>query len=210
MKHGFLIAWLLAMTVSVCAQQMEAGRVEHTHIQDTIAREAWHPDAMRAVWMGAIIPGYGQIYNRSYWKLPIVYGGFMGCAYAIGMNNGRYTDYRKAYRDLYFDIREGTASDSKENSYIQVLPKGYTIDRVGGYSRWQSTLQSQMNVYRRYRDLSVVATVLVYALSLVDAYVDAQLFDFDISPDLSMSVQPAMYHDRYSPRSSELQVAIHF
>ena len=58
----------------------------------------WKPNPARAVWLGAIFPGLGQIYNRSYWKLPIVYGGLMGCIYAITWNNNMYRDYKQAYR----------------------------------------------------------------------------------------------------------------
>ena len=67
--------------------------------------------------------------------------------------------------------------------------------RVGGAGRWQSTLKNQTDIYRRYRDYSILATVIVYALSLIDAYVDAQLFDFDISPDLSLNLEPQIYYD---------------
>lgn len=168
------------------------------------------PDAMRAVWMGAIIPGYGQIYNRSYWKLPIVYGAFVGCAYAISYTNSSYLDYRTAYRDIYTDIQAGTVSDSPDKSYIAILPPGYSLDRVGGAGTWQKTLQSRQNDARRYRDISIVATVLVYALSLIDAYVDAQLFDFDISPDLSMTVEPDFQHDVCNHRSAGLHLSINF
>lgn len=141
--------------------------------------------------MGAIIPGYGQIYNRSYWKLPIVYGAFAGCAYAVGWANGQYSDYKTAYRDLYTDSQQGAVTDDPSKSYIAILPKGYSLDNVGGASTWMQTLNSRQNNYHRYRDLSIVASVLVYALSLIDAYVDAQLFDFDISPDLSSNTLPA-------------------
>lgn len=135
--------------------------------------------------MGAIIPGYGQIYNRSYWKLPIVYGAFMGCAYAVAAMNGRYEDYKTAYFDLYTDLKNGQFVDAQSKSYIAIIPPGYTIDNVGGPAQWQSTLQKQQNTYHRYRDLSIVATIAVYALSLVDAFVDAELSNFDISPDLA-------------------------
>jgi len=168
------------------------------------------PDAMRAVWMGAIIPGYGQIYNRSYWKLPIVYGAFFGCAYGVTWTQSRYNDYKTAYRDIYQDINNGTVDANNQNkSYIAMLPKGYTLQDVGGASKWMSTLQSQQNNLHRYRDLSIVAAVVVYALSLVDAYVDAQLFDFDISPDLSVTMQPAINNDLHNP-SADMHLAIHF
>lgn len=86
---------------------------------------------MRAVWLGAIVPGLGQIYNRSYWKIPIVYGGLMGCTYAIIWTNSQYNGYKNAYRDIYFDIRDGKVSNDPSKSYIAILPEGYTIDRMG-------------------------------------------------------------------------------
>lgn len=165
------------------------------------------PDAMKAVWWGALIPGAGQIYNQSYWKLPIVYGGFMGCAYAITLNNTRYTDYKQAYRDILTDTELST---DPLRSYNALLPEGYTIDRMGGRAQYTQTLQRYQNNYRRYRDISIVATVLVYALSLVDAFVDAQLFDFDISPDLSLQVEPEIYHDLLNHKSAEVKLAVTF
>ena len=168
------------------------------------------PDAMKAVWLGAILPGAGQIYNHSYWKLPIVYGAFMGCGYAIGLNHNRYSSYKTAYLDLYNDIQAGTVTEDAGKSYIAVIPEGYNLTRVGGESRWLSTLQNQQNIYRRYRDYSVLATVIVYALTLVDAYVDAQLFDYDISPDLSLNIEPQIYYDLQHQKSAELKLAIQF
>ena len=169
----------------------------------------WKPDAMRAVWMGAIIPGYGQIYNRSYWKLPIVYGAFFGCAYALTWTQGMYTDYKTAYRDILTDINNGEVTEDPQKSYIAILPEGYTLQRVGGQDTWSNTLNNRQNMYRRYRDLSIVAAVAVYALSLVDAYVDAQLFDYDISDDLSLQLDPMLNHDPYGT-SGELHLALWF
>ncbi len=171
-------------------------------------KDEWKPDPMHAVWMGVILPGYGQIYNRSYWKLPIVYGGFMGCAYAIIRTNNNYQDYKAAYRDILTDSYYDPADPSK--TYVAILPKGYTIERMGGKTTYTNTLKNAQNAYRRYRDISIVATVLVYALSLIDAYVDAQLYDFDISPDLSLNAEPVLYHDLMGNRSAEMKVAIRF
>lgn len=168
------------------------------------------PDAVRAVWLGALFPGLGQIYNRSFWKLPIVYGGLMGCAYAIMWNEGKYSDYKEAYRDLYIDNQNGTVSSDPDKSYNAVLPNGYTIDRMGGAGTYTNTLQNWQSTYRRYRDISIVATVVVYALSLIDAYVDAQLFDFDISPDLSLQVDPQLHQDPIMRQTAELHLAITF
>ncbi len=168
------------------------------------------PDPIKAVWLGAIVPGAGQIYNKSYWKLPIVYGAFMGCGYAITWTNNRYTGYKSAYLDLYNDIQAGTVSEDPSKSYIAVIPEGYNLERVGGQDRWMNTLKNQQNIYRRYRDYSILATVIVYALSLIDAYVDAQLFDFDISPDLTLNVEPQIYQDLQHQQSAELKLAIQF
>jgi len=168
------------------------------------------PDAIKAVWLGAIVPGAGQIYNKSYWKLPIVYGAFMGCGYAITWTHGRYSNYKTAYLDLYTDIQNGTVVEDPVKTYIAVLPDGYSLSQVGGASTWLNTLKNRQSIMRRYRDYSILATVIVYALSLIDAYVDAQLFDYDISPDLTLNVEPQIYYDIQHQRSAELKVAIQF
>lgn len=168
------------------------------------------PDAIKAVWLGAIVPGLGQIYNGSYWKLPIVYGGFMGCGYAISLNQSRYNSYKQAYRDLYNDAQNGLVSNDPVKTYNAILPTGYDIERMGGVNKYISTLQNWQSTYRRYRDLSIVVTIAVYALSLVDAYVDAQLFDFDISPDLTLNVEPQIYYDLQHQRTAEVKLAITF
>lgn len=178
--------------------------------QKEIDRLFWKPNPMRAVWMGAIVPGLGQIYNRSYWKLPIVYGGFMGCVYAITWTSNQYEGYKNAYRDIYYDRRNGTISNDPNKSYIAILPEGYTIDRMGGVSTYENHLKDWQNQSRRLRDISIAATVLVYALTLVDAYVDAQLFDFDISTDLTLNVTPQLYYDMQNQRSTEVKLALKF
>lgn len=217
---GVLVGLLFCMSASaqheasattglVAAETAESGlrdidTISSVPMQAEVEIVPWKPDPLRAVWMGVILPGYGQIYNRSYWKLPIVYGGFMGCAYAISWNNRLYTDYKQAYRDILTD------TDGTKTSYIDILPDGYTIEMMGGKSNYTNVLKNKQNTYRRYRDLSIVATVLVYALSLIDAYVDAQLFDFDISTDLSMTVEPQLYYDFQNNKSAEVKLAISF
>ncbi|MBQ2190555.1 MAG: hypothetical protein II605_06975 [Paludibacteraceae bacterium] len=168
------------------------------------------PDAVKAVWLGAIFPGAGQMYNRSYWKLPIVYGAFMGCGYAVMWTNNRCTNYKNAYIDLYNDVQAGTVTEDPSKSYIAVIPDGYDLSRVGGASTWMNTLKNRQSIYRRYRDYSILATIAVYALTLVDAYVDAQLFDYDISPDLTLNVEPQIYYDLQHRQSAEVKLAIQF
>ena len=92
--------------------------------QDSIRYQA--PDPIKAVWLGAIFPGAGQIYNRSYWKLPIVYSAFMGCGYAISWTHNRYSNYKIAYLDLYKDVQAGTVSEDASKSYIAVIQTDMT------------------------------------------------------------------------------------
>lgn len=164
------------------------GKVDTTDslkfIADT-AKKAFKPDPVRVVWMGAILPGYGQILNRKYWKLPIVYGGFLGCAYAISMNSGKYETYKTAYRDII-------DTDPNTNSFMEIIPDGYTIENLGGINAYTNILKTGQNGYKRYRDLSIIFSIAYYGLTLVDAFVDAQLYDFDISPDLSLRLQPTL------------------
>ncbi|MCQ2345684.1 MAG: DUF5683 domain-containing protein [Paludibacteraceae bacterium] len=228
---------LLLLPISLCAQNYQEDEHKHKTVHkveitpvdlDTIPMAAdsskliigqaqpipmtepgmWAPDPMRAVWLGALVPGLGQIYNRSYWKLPIVYGGLMGCIYAITWNGQQYTISKQAYRDFYTDIQNGKVTDDPLKTYNQLLQEGYTIDKMGGQDTYLSTLQNWQNNYRRYRDISIVCTILVYGLTLIDAYVDAQLFDFDISDDLSLNIEPQLYHDLMNQKSAELKVAI--
>lgn len=163
---------------------------QNMSLLDTTKQKAFKPDPMRVVWMATIIPGYGQILNRKYWKLPIVYGGFLGFAYAISMNSSRYSTYMTAYRDII-------DTDPNTVSYIAIIPKGYTIDSYGGVSGYTTILKSAEENYRRYRDLSIITAIAYYAITIVDAYVDAQLYDFDISPDLTMRFQPTLLKNPY-------------
>ena len=144
----------------------------------------WKPNPQRALWLALVVPGAGQIYNRKYWKLPIIYGGFMGCIYALSWNNMMYKDYSQAYLDL-MDDDPGTAS------YNKFLHLGVTIDK-SNEERYKKLFKNRKDKYRRWRDLSFFAMLGVYALSVIDAYVDAELSEFDISKDLSLRVTPAV------------------
>ena len=144
----------------------------------------WQPNSSKAL-LWALLPGGGQIYNRKYWKLPIVWGAFMTCYYSVTWNHRQYQDYHAAYRDL------SSEDPSKNTSWLAFAPAGAKAE---DYKTYQSTLKSTLkrgnDFYRRYRDLSILASVLVYGLSILDAYVDAELYTFDISPDLSLRVAP--------------------
>ena len=163
-------------------------------VNDTITRRhkkrdwtTWRPNAKRAMWLAIVLPGAGQIYNRKYWKIPIVYGGFVGCIYAMRWNNQMYRDYSQAYMDIMDD-------DPNTQSYNQFLHLGAKIDD-SNIQRYQKLFKSRKDRFRRWRDLSFFCLVGVYALSVIDAYVDASLSEFDISKDLSLKVEPTVINN---------------
>lgn len=162
----------------------------------------FNPDPTRAVWMSALFPGLGQAYNRRWWKLPIVAAGFMGLAYGTSWNNGMLADYTRAYADIM-------DNDPNTKSYMDFFPS--TIREEDLDKTWLTNiLKSRKDYYRRNRDLCIISMVGVYLLAMVDAYVDAQLAHFDISPDLSMDVAPALIPDSRNHPGIGLQWAFTF
>ena len=172
-------------------------------------KQAFKPNPTKAVLLG-LVPGLGQIYNRKYWKLPIVYGGLMGCMYAITWNNRNYKDYSEAYKDIMNDAAAHPNDPEAWSQTWQVLTSMDPSAAIND-SNFKDRLKRQKDYYRRYRDLSIIITAGVYALTLVDAYVDAQLFDFDITPDLSMRVEPVVTpKTSVTPRSYGLNCCLKF
>lgn len=154
----------------------------------------FNPDPVRAVWLSALCPGLGQIYNRRYWKLPIIVGGYMGLAYATDWNNTMLRDYTKAYRDLM-------DNDPDTKSYMDFFAPGVSESSLS--KSWlESVFQSRRNYFRRNRDLCIIGMVGVYLLAIVDAYVDASLAHFDITPDLSLNWSPVIIQETRSPLPS--------
>lgn len=126
----------------------------------------------KAIWMSAILPGAGQVYNRKWWKVPIIYGALGGLSYGIAWNHSMAMDFKSAYL---------ARVDGDPN----------TIDPyVGRYS--DSNLRDLRTYYQRNRDLCIIFTTVVYVLNLVDATVDAHLYNFDVSEDLSMRLNPCI------------------
>lgn len=150
--------------------------------------KTWRPNPKKALWLAIVIPGAGQIYNRKYWKLPIVYGGFVGCAYAMRWNNMMYKDYSQAYIDL-------TDDDPNTKSYERFQQFSNRITDAN-IQRYQELFKNRKNRFRRWRDLSFFVMCGVYAISIIDAYVDASLSEFDISDDLTMRVAPTIINNK--------------
>ena len=120
----------------------------------------------RATLYSALLPGLGQAYNGDYWKLPIIYGGFIACTYFITSNNEQFKRYSRIYREV------------NESDYA---------------GRWTASQATYLKgVYRRWRDYSVLATIGVYVFNIVDANISAHMQDFDISEDISASISPGI------------------
>ena len=143
-------------------------------IQAADSSEMFVPDSNKALWFAALCPGLGQIYNRRYWKLPIVAGGIVGVSYAISWNGKYYEAYTYAYRDLI-------DGDPNTNYFKELIPPGASYSE----SQLQTVFKNRQQSFRRQRDLSIIVGVGLYLICLLDAYVDAELFTFDISDDLS-------------------------
>jgi hypothetical protein len=142
----------------------------------------------KATTLSTICPGAGQIYNKSYWRVPLVVGGFATTIYCIDWNNRGYQRFKKAYR-LRFDYDQNP----------ELYPNGSPDEFGGRYA--SSFLKNLRNSYRRNRDLCIILTAGLYILQIVDAHVDAHLRDYDISKDLSVSLSPAIgySYNRMSP-----------
>lgn len=165
-------------------------------------KRIFNPDPTRALWLSALCPGLGQVYNRRYWKLPIVIGAFVGMSYGTTWNNRMYNDYSKAYRDAM-------DNDPDTRSYMNFYPP--TTQESDLDMEWlKKALKNKKDYYRRYRDICIIGMVGVYALCMIDAYVDAQLAHFDISPDLSMKVRPAVVDPGTITRTPTLGVQCAF
>ena len=169
---------------------------------------------VKASLYSAIFPGLGQIYNKKYWKLPLVYGGFGALGYSVTFNQTNFTKYKNAYLDFTDDIPE-------TQRYLEVIsgnlnpadfdPVLYPDTYDSRQEQWfKEQLEHNMDYYRRNRDLSYIGLVGLYVLNIVDATVDAHLFDYDIGNDLSMKIEPRLMYAGRSMNTLGLQISITF
>lgn len=142
-------------------------------------------DIKRATTLATIFPGAGQIYNKQYWKVPFVVGGFATMIYVVDWNNRGYQRFKKAYIQI-------TNYENNPDDY----PDGSPDEFGGRYSA--DYMESLRDSYRRSRDLSIIMLAGLYILQIIDAHVDAHFQDYDISDDLAMNIEPLVSYS-YSP-----------
>jgi len=153
-----------------------------------------HHSPRKAAIRSAILPGWGQAYNKRYWKIPIVYAALGTSAYVFVDNVSWYRKLRFAYKvAVEKDVANYDKVDRRLSRFVETNNTSF--------------LQYQRNEYRRNVDYSVLAFVLLWGLNVVDATVDAHLKSFDVSPDLSLHFKPG-YSDMANTNGISLVLAI--
>ncbi len=138
----------------------------------------------KATIYSAVLPGLGQIYNKKYWKVPIIYAGLATLIYCIDWNNDYYVKYKKAYSDI-------TDSDPTTNSFKDLDIEGsWDFTNSSQVQQFTERLDNAMTSARRYRDLCIIGTAALYALNIIDASVDAHFFNFNLNDDLTVNWTP--------------------
>lgn len=150
----------------------------------------------KATLLALVLPGAGQVYNRRWWKLPLVYGGLGGVGYGLFFYQTRYREY----------------ADGK-HEYLNSNPRKAFGDLKGENVSQETSIENiQRGIvfYRRNRDTFIAYTALVYGITVLDALVDAHLRDFDISDDLSLRVEPTLLPSQTVAPGAGLALSLHF
>lgn len=184
MKVFPLTAMLFFLLTFQHANAQDSVKVERDTVlvgggPDTIAIQSYAKrfSPRKAILYAAILPGLGQVYNKKYWKLPLVYGGFYFIGYYINAYNNIYTKYKG---HLFYNLEHGLSGTNDENPDV-----GLTTGQ----------LRNIVDKARRERDLMVILMGGMYLLQMVDAHVDSHLKEFDLNPNLQVSIKPTMQQD---------------
>jgi hypothetical protein len=147
----------------------------------------------KATLYSAILPGLGQAYNKKYWKIPFIYAGFGVIGYFIDWNNDNYQLSKTAYIHL-------TDTDPETMDYLKLKGiEGYDLNNPTSVANLEAGLLKRQDYYRRNRDFLVISMLGFYGLNLIDASVDAHLFNFDVGDDLTLNWQPSMKYFQNEP-----------
>jgi len=179
----FFLTGILLFTVHHCSAQGQENEQKKDILQNIEKVHSPH----KATMYSAVVPGLGQVYNQKYWKLPIIYGLTGIFIYAFDFNNNQYNKYKNAYAE--FDAGKINVFEGYRNKE--------TILRIKDY-------------YQRNRDLNVIVMAGIYMLNIIDATVDAHLFDYDISDNLSLNVQPSLLRSPDNQRAMGLTCRFYF
>jgi len=183
-----LLTILFLTGTSLQAQLIEADTLQVTQqLTEQDAEEEIHSPRKATIY-SAILPGLGQAYNKKYWKIPLIYIGFGTIGYFINWNNENYQLFKVGYQHL-------TDGNPETQDYLKIEAVrriNYDVDNPTDFNNLKNALSQRQDYYRRNRDLLIISFVGFYGLNIIDASVDAHLFDFDIGDDLTMNWQPSM------------------
>lgn len=129
----------------------------------------------KATWLSAALPGAGQVYNGKWWKVPILYGGLGVCTYLAIDNNRQY----RTFLEAFYQRIDSTQTDQ----FVDIYPDPAQLIRL-------------QNTYRKWRDLAIIVGVVVYALNIIDAHVDAHLYNYNVSDEISLRLEPSVMNNR--------------
>ncbi|TDE17414.1 DUF5683 domain-containing protein [Dyadobacter psychrotolerans] len=168
-------------------------------VTDTLGKNGkkkFMPDPKRATRL-ALIPGFGQLYNRDYWKLPIIYLSMGGGIYAFHLNRIKYKDFLIAYEQFYdLDKNSSTYGQLKptvtQDTRVQVRVRNLFATESEYVEATRDAIERQKNYWRRNKNLSIIVAGLIYSLTIVEANVAAHLKTFDLTDDLSMRIEPKL------------------
>ena len=199
MKRRLFLLLLMTVTAArlLVAQDSTAVSKEDSLIiesRDTVALQSYAAryDPRKALLYAAVIPGLGQIYNKKYWKLPLVYGGIILIGYGINFYQEGYTKYKAR---LYWNLENGFEGDN------DIAPDDdYTT----------ANYRKIVDQYKRQRDLMIILMGGMYLLQVVDAHVDAHLKEFDLNPKLKMSILPTVEQSSLIGRQSGVSLILKF
>jgi len=193
LNYLFFLIFLFATGLSLQAQVIDDTPIIISE-KNTKTEEVHSPK--KAATYSAILPGLGQAYNKKYWKIPLVYGGLGTIGYFTVWNNNQYNFIKTAYvhlKDRGDKIDAGEEPDPNKNAYMKIKGIEYfDLDSPNDISTLTTAFVKWQAYYRRNRDLLFIGMAAFYALQIIDANVDAHLFNFDISDNLSMNWQPSM------------------
>jgi Family of unknown function (DUF5683) len=192
-----IIVLLILITGAAVAQDNKVLSEDDSLIiesKDTVLLKSYAAryDPQRALLLAAVVPGLGQIYNKKYWKLPLVFGGFFGIGYAFNNYNQFYQQYKKK---LFYNIEHGFSGDSQH---------------YPGDPYTTGTYRSATDFYRNKRDMMAMLMIGMYLLQIVDAHVDAHLKEFDLNPNLQVSIQPSVTQSDLIGRQTGVSLVFKF
>lgn len=189
MRSYFFLGFLLVLSLQ-CSYGQANGDTVVFEPTDTVQIKSYASeyDPEKALFYATVLPGLGQIYNKKYWKLPLVYGGFVWAGYGLSVYQEGYVKYKK--------------------QLFQNLELGVDVNPESGYST--DVLRSVVDEARRNRDLMIIVLAGVYILQIVDAHVDAHLKEFDVNPRLQVKIEPLLDNNAMTGRQTGLALVIRF